>query len=49
MAEKSEDYEIKADRTDIVAFIIALWQIFLPMILVFLGLLLLALLVLYLI
>ncbi|MGD2248889.1 MAG: hypothetical protein PVF58_10830 [Candidatus Methanofastidiosia archaeon] len=49
MAEKEKDYEMKPDRTDILAFIIAIWQIFIPMILVFLGLFLIALLVLYLI
>lgn len=49
MAEKGENTEMKPDKKDILAFIIAFWQIFIPMILVFLGLFLLALLALYLI
>ncbi|MEA1993407.1 MAG: hypothetical protein U9N35_03290 [Euryarchaeota archaeon] len=44
---KEEKHEIKADRTDIIAFIIALWQLFLPLLLVFIFMFIVALLIAY--
>jgi uncharacterized integral membrane protein len=38
MNEEGKGLSAKPDRTDILAFIIAFWQLFLPMILVFLFL-----------